>query len=105
MAETSRNTNKITRLQTEMKHVKDEIIEVKKEQKAGFDKVLAKIDSLDARYVRQDMYAKDMEDFQRDLENRAGNKKWLWQTIGGVVIGIIVGGLFNVITEALVSKF
>ena len=98
------NTINITRLQAEMENVKKEIEEVKQEQKEGFEKVLSRFDSLDRIYVKKELYIKDIEEFQKDIEKRTSSKKWLWQTVGGVIIGISVGSIFDIVQTAILNN-
>ena len=96
-----KNSNNIIRLQTEMQNVQNEISEIKKEQAEGFDKVLTKIDNLDRRYVKREIYKKDMENIQCYLEDNKDNKKWLWRTVGAVVISSVIAALVSAITRGM----
>jgi len=96
------NSNNIIRLQTQMQNVQEEINEVKKEQAVGFDKVLAKIDSLDRRYVKKEIYKKDMDNILCYMEENKDNKKWLWRTVGAVVISSLITALVSAIWKGLV---
>ena len=96
------NSNNIIRLQTQMQNVQEEINEVKKEQAVGFDKVLAKIDSLDRRYVKKEIYKKDMDNVLCYMEENKDNKKWLWRTVGAVVISSLITALVSAIWKGLV---
>lgn len=96
-----KNSNNIIRLQTEMQNVQKEISEIKKEQAEGFDKVLTKIDDLDRRYVKREIYKKDMENIQCYLEDNKDNKKWLWRTVGAVVISSVIAALVSAITRGV----
>lgn len=96
------NSNNIIRLQTQMQNVQEEINEVKKEQAVGFDKVLAKIDSLDRRYVKKEIYKKDIDNILCYMEENKDNKKWLWRTVGAVVISSLITALVSAIWKGLV---
>ena len=96
------NSNNIIRLQTQMQNVQEEINEVKKEQAVGFDKVLAKIDSLDRRYVKKEIYKKDMDNILCYMEENKDNRKWLWRTVGAVVISSLITALVSAIWKGLV---
>ncbi|MCZ2340041.1 MAG: hypothetical protein LC127_18010 [Chitinophagales bacterium] len=96
-----KNSNNIIRLQTEMQNVQKEISEIKKEQAEGFDKVLTKIDDLDRRYVKREIYKKDMENIQCYLEDNKDNKKWLWRTVGAVIISSIIASLISAMVRGI----
>jgi len=96
-----KNSNNIIRLQTEMQNVQKEISEIKKEQAEGFDKVLTKIDNLDRRYVKREIYKKDMENIQCYLEDNKDNKKWLWRTVGAVIISSIIASLISAMVRGI----
>jgi len=96
-----KNSNNIIRLQTEMQNVQKEISEIKKEQAEGFDKVLMKIDDLDRRYVKREIYKKDMENIQCYLEDNKDNKKWLWRTVGAVIISSIIASLISAMVRGI----
>ena len=96
-----KNSNSIIRLQTEMQNVQKEISEIKKEQAEGFDKVLTKIDNLDRRYVKREIYKKDMENIQCYLEDKKDNKKWLWRTVGAVIISSIIASLISAMVRGI----
>lgn len=96
-----KNSNNIIRLQTEMQNVQKEISEIKKEQAEGFDKVLMKIDNLDRRYVKREIYKKDMENIQCYLEDNKDNKKWLWRTVGAVIISSIIASLISAMVRGI----
>lgn len=96
-----KNSNNIIRLQTEMQNVQKEISEIKKEQAEGFDKVLMKIDNLDRRYVKREIYKKDMENIQCCLEDNKDNKKWLWRTVGAVIISSIIASLISAMVRGI----
>lgn len=96
-----KNSNNIIILQTEMQNVQKEISEIKKEQAEGFDKVLTKIDDLDRRYVKREIYKKDMENIQCYLEDNKDNKKWLWRTVGAVIISSIIASLISAMVRGI----
>ncbi len=96
-----KNSNNIIRLQTEMQNVQKEISEIKKEQAEGFDKVLTKIDDLDRRYVKREIYKKDMENIQCYLEDNKDNKTWLWRTVGAVIISSIIASLISAMVRGI----
>ena len=96
-----KNSNNIIRLQTEMQNVQKEISEIKKEQAEGFEKVLTKIDDLDRRYVKREIYKKDMENIQCYLEDNKDNKKWLWRTVGAVIISSIIASLISAMVRGI----
>ena len=96
-----KNSNNIIRLQTEMQNVQKEISEIKKEQAEGFEKVLMKIDNLDRRYVKREIYKKDMENIQCYLEDNKDNKKWLWRTVGAVIISSIIASLISAMVRGI----
>ena len=96
-----KNSNNIIRLQTEMQNVQKEISEIKKEQAEGFDKVLTKIDDLDRRYVKREINKKDMENIQCYLEDNKDNKKWLWRTVGAVIISSIIASLISAMVRGI----
>ena len=96
-----KNSNNIIRLQTEMQNVQKEISEIKKEQAEGFDKVLTKIDDLDRRYVKREIYKKDMENIQCYLGDNKDNKKWLWRTVGAVIISSIIASLISAMVRGI----
>ena len=84
-----------------MQNVQKEISEIKKEQAEGFDKVLTKIDDLDRRYVKREIYKKDMENIQCYLEDNKDNKKWLWRTVGAVIISSIIASLISAMVRGI----
>lgn len=106
--ETHNNLKEISRLQTQMENVnekiddlKEEQAKIQQEQKEGFEKVLTKIDNLDKRYVKREIYKKDMENIQCYLEDNKDNKKWLWRTVGAVVISSAIAALVSAITRGV----
>jgi TPP-dependent indolepyruvate ferredoxin oxidoreductase alpha subunit len=105
------NSHNIVKLQTQMEHVNGELgyikkeqREIKKEQANGFKKILTKIDNLDKVYVKKDMYEKDLKEFQKDLERRATNKQWFWQTVLVIILGIVVSSLINILINGIITE-
>ncbi len=109
--ETHNNLKEISRLQTQMENVNEKIDDLKKEQskmqqeqKDGFEAMLGKIDGLGKIYVRKDTYERDLADLKEWKKERKNNKTWLWQTVLAVIIGIVVGSLFNIFINGLVDE-
>lgn len=100
-AEEKQNSNNIIRLQTQMQNVQDEINEVKKEQAEGFEKVLDRIDGLDRRYVKKEIYKKDMDNILCYMEENKDSKKWLWRTVGAVIVSSIIAALVSAMWRGL----
>lgn len=109
--ETKENIKDIAKLQTEIIHIKEGLEVLNKEQKAlreeqqnGFEKILLKINDLSEVFVKKDIYQKDLERILEEREDRVGSKKWLWRTVGAVVIGIVVSAIVNIFIQGLIGN-
>lgn len=104
MGAAEENANNITRLQTQMENVQIEIGKIKKEQEDGFKEVLTKIDSLDKKYVRKEMYKKDMEDILEYMKEKKGKQSYIWQIATGTIIGILITTAIDLITDGILHS-
>ena len=77
---------KITVLEHQMQEIKQEVTELRKDTKAGFEKLGNKLDC----YVTKETYNKDMENVYDKLTKSSGNWDWVVKTVMGIVIGALV---------------
>ena len=52
--------------------------------------------------LKKEIYKKDMDNILCYMEENKDNKKWLWRTVGAVVISSLITALVNAIWKGLV---
>jgi ATP-dependent Lon protease len=77
---------KITVLEHQMKEIKEEVGELRKETREGFDKIGQKLDC----YVTKETYNKDMKSVYDSLTKSSGNWDWVNKTVMALIIGALV---------------
>jgi ATP-dependent Lon protease len=80
------NTLKITRLQEQMKAIKEEVSQTRTEMKEGFDRIEKKLDC----YVTKESYNHDMIEIEKKLGKQSNNWDWIIKTIMAVIIGALL---------------
>jgi uncharacterized protein (UPF0335 family) len=80
---------KITVLEHQMQEIKQEVSELRKDTREGFDKLGSKLDC----YVTKETYNKDMKDVYDKLTKSSGNWDWVVKTVMGLIIGALVAKL------------
>jgi hypothetical protein len=77
---------KITVLEHQMRDIKLEVGELRKETREGFDRVTNKLDC----YVTKETYNADMKGVYEKLTKSAGHWDWIVKTVMALVIGALV---------------
>lgn len=77
---------KITVLEHQMKEIKQEVVELRKETREGLASINEKLDC----YVPRVEYEKDMKSFSERLNKNSGNWDWVVKTVMGVIIGALI---------------
>jgi 3-methyladenine DNA glycosylase AlkD len=77
---------KITVLEHQMKEIKSEVAELRKETSKGFDDLSRKMDC----YVPKIQYEADMRSVYEKLTKTSGNWDWIVKTVMGLVIGALI---------------
>lgn len=77
---------KITVLEHQMKEIKKEVGELRKETREGFSNISSKLDC----YVTKETYNSDMKGVYEKLTKSAGNWDWIVKTVMGLIIGALV---------------
>lgn len=77
---------KITVLEHQMKEIKEEVTELRKETKEGFSNISSKLDC----YVTKETYNRDMKSVYDSLTKNSGNWDWIVKTVMGLIIGALV---------------
>lgn len=80
---------KITVLEHQMKEIKEEVTELRKETKEGFSNISSKLDC----YVTKETYNRDMKSVYDSLTKNSGNWDWIVKTVMGLIIGALVAKL------------
>lgn len=80
---------KITVLEHQMKEIKEEVTELRKETKEGFSNISSKLDC----YVTKETYNRDMKSVHDSLTKNSGNWDWIVKTVMGLIIGALVAKL------------
>ena len=77
---------KITVLEHQMKEIKEEVTELRRETKEGFNKITDKLDC----YVTKVQYESDLHNIREKLGRSSGNWDWIIKTVMGIVIGALL---------------
>jgi len=77
---------KITVLEHQMKEIKEEVSELRKETREGFSNISSKLDC----YVTKETYNRDMKSVYDSLTKNSGNWDWIVKTVMGLIIGALV---------------
>lgn len=77
---------KITVLEHQMKEIKEEVSELRKETREGFSNISSKLDC----YVTKETYNRDMKSVYDSLTKNSGNWDWIVKTVMGLIIGALI---------------
>lgn len=77
---------KITRLQEQMKAIKEEVTQTRVEMKEGFDRIENKLDC----YVTKESYNRDLTEINSKIGRQVGNWDWIVKAIMSVIIGALL---------------
>lgn len=77
---------KITVLEHQMKEIKEEVGELRKETREGFSNISSKLDC----YVTKETYNRDMKSVYDSLTKNSGNWDWIVKTVMALIIGALV---------------
>lgn len=77
---------KITVLEHQMKEIKEEVSELRKETREGFSNISSKLDC----YVTKETYNREMKSVYDSLTKNSGNWDWIVKTVMGLIIGALV---------------
>lgn len=77
---------KITVLEHQMKEIKEEVSELRKETREGFSNISSKLDC----YVTKETYNRDMKGVYDSLTKNSGNWDWIVKTVMGLIIGALI---------------
>jgi ribosome-associated toxin RatA of RatAB toxin-antitoxin module len=91
MSDSNYGENKIsiTRLESEMEQVKQEVQELKQDVKVGFDTLNTKLDC----YVTRSEYSKDMQLVSDQLKKSSGTWDWIVKIVMAAIIGALLSGI------------
>jgi len=80
------NQIKITRLQEQMKAIKEEVAQTRAEMKEGFSRIENKLDC----YVTKETYNRDLGEIEEKLGKQGSNWDWIIKTIMGIIIAALL---------------
>lgn len=79
---------KITELEMEIRHIKEDVGRLTETVEDGFEKLSAEMQKT---YVRKDNYRKDMKQILRETQKNTKDKNWIVQVIINAVIMAVMG--------------
>ena len=77
---------KITRLQEQMKAIKEEVTQTRCEMRDGFERIENKLDC----YVTKEVYNHDIVELDKRINKQTSNWDWIIKAVMGVIIGALL---------------